>query len=525
MAGHNGCGAAAGRNGYGAAARHHGNRPAGGPKQCIAVLDAGTTAVKACLFSPALKLLSCSVQEYALATNGERVEAAAQQYLLAAQAGMAEALNAAPGWTPAVLGIATQGETLVPADAAGTPLRPFLVWLDGRAGDEAETLRAVLPEDEFYNTTGLPGITGALPLAKLLWLKRNEPEIFSRTHKFLLLEDYFLHWMTGRFVSEKSLQSSTGWFSLHSDTVWPRALEAAGISPGLLPELLDCGQIAGPLLPHAAAALGLPAGIPVAAGAMDQTAAALAAGCIRPGAVTETTGTALVMAACTDTPVFASGHRVTIYRHALPGKYLYLPIGNTAGMALRWFRDEFCRDLPAGAAGYAALDALAQTVPCGCEGLVFLPFLSGSVDPDACENARAVFFGARLSTTRAHFARSVMESVAFLLRDFFDMLEALGCPADTVYSLGGGTRSAVWQQIKADVCGRAFRAPACGEATARGAALLAGWGAGLIEQGTFPPAEHAAVYMPNTENAPACSAAYALYKKLYAAVRPLYDVP
>ena len=127
-----------------------------------------------------------------------------------------------------------------------------------------------------------------------------------------------------------------------------------------------------------------------------------------------------------------------------------------------------------------------QSVPCGCDGLAFLPFLSGSVDPDACPEARAVFFGARLSTTRAHFARSVMESVAFLLRDFFGMLNALGCPADTVYSLGGGARSAVWQQIKADACGRTFRVPACSEATAMGAALLAGWGSGLIAPGVFP---------------------------------------
>ena len=231
------------------------------------------------------------------------------------------------------------------------------------------------------------------------------------------------------------------------------------------------------------------------------------------------------MAACTDAPTFAQSHRVTIYRHALAGKYLYLPIGNTAGMALRWFRDEFCRDLPAGAEGYAALDALAQSVPCGCEGLVFLPFLSGSVDPDACESARAAFFGARLSTTRAHFARSVMESVAFLLRDFFAMLESLGCPADTIYSLGGGTRSAVWQQIKADVCGRAFHVPVCGEATAMGAALLAGWGAGLIERDVFPAARPSAVYAPHAECAPAYERAYTLYQKLYRAVRPLYDEP
>ena len=159
-----------------------------------------------------------------------------------------------------------------------------------------------------------------------------------------------------------------------------------------------------------------------------------------------------------------------------------------------------------------------KSVPCGCDGLAFLPFLSGSVDPDACPEARAVFFGARLSTTRAHFARSVMESVAFLLRDFFGMLNALGCPADTVYSLGGGARGAVWQQIKADACGRTFRVPACSEATAMGAALLAGWGSGLIAPGVFPCRGESAVYLPDNARAPAYDTAYSLYKKLYSAV-------
>ena len=491
--------------------------------RCIAVLDVGTTAVKACLFSPSLELLACSVQEYALRTQGERVEADAAQYKAAARAGLADALSQAPGCIPAAVSITTQGETLTLADRSGEPLRPFLVWLDSRAENEAQALRSVLDNETFYKTTGLPEVTGALPLAKLLWLRKHEPDTFSRAHKLLLLEDYLLHWLTGRFVSEKSLQTSTGWFDLHSDGLWHSGLAAAGASAELLPELLECGAPAGSLLPGPAAELGLPPNIPVVAGAMDQTAAALAAGCTRPGTVTETTGTALVMAACTDAPMFRSGHHVTVYRHALPDKYLYLPIGNTAGMALRWFRDEFCRDLPAGAAGYAALEALVQSVPYGCDGLAFLPVLSGSVDPDACPEARAVFFGARLSTTRAHFARSVMESVAFLLRDFFGMLNALGCPADTVYSLGGGARSAVWQQIKADACGRTFRVPVCSEATAMGAALLAGWGSGLIAPGVFPCRGESAVYLPDNARAPAYDTAYSLYKKLYAAVKPLYN--
>ena len=323
-------------------------------------------------------------------------------------------------------------------------------------------------------------------------------------------------------MSEKSLQTSTGWFHLKKDGLWQKALSIAGLQSDRFPELVECGDVVGNLLPNTADFLGLTKGIPIVAGAMDQTAAALAAGCIQSGMVTETTGTALVMAACTDSPTFSSEHYVTIYRHALSDQYLYLPIGNTGGMSLRWFRDVFCKDLPSGADGYNALTALASQVPCGCDGLVFLPFLAGSVDPDLCPDARAAFFGATLSTTRAHFVRSIMEAVAFLLKDFVGMLEGLGLPVTVIRSLGGGAQSALWEQIKADILERPLSVPICKEASAAGAALLAGWGTGMISQHTIPSCGEAAVFTPNAEHAPAYQAAYNLYHKLYQAVRPLF---
>lgn len=491
-------------------------------KQCIAALDVGTSSVKVCLFTPALEMISRSVQEYAIDAAGDRVEAEGSVYLDAARAGMRDALKGAEGYRVAAIGVTTQGETFAPVDETGTPLRPFIVWLDSRAEEQARKLRETIDDAEFYRTTGLPEISGALPLAKLLWLRENEPEVVKKTHKFLLVEDFLLHWLTGRFVSEKALQTSTGWFDLGRDDLWTDALDAVGIGANKLPQLLECGEAVGGLTEETARLLGLEPGIPVVTGAMDQTAAALAAGCIRPGTVTETTGSALVLAACTDHPTFAEGHHVTIYRHALPGKFIYLPIGNTGGMALKWFRDQFCKDLSGGEAGYDAINGLAAQVPAGCEGLVFLPFLSGSVDPDNCPEARACFFGARLSTTRAHFARSVMESIAFLVRDFLEMLEGLGCPIEAVYSLGGGSRSSVWLQIKADACRRTFRAPDCSEATAMGAALLAGWGSGLIEKGVLPETGTCRTFEPKADNAESYEEAYQLYKKLYKAVKPLF---
>ena len=363
---------------------------------CIAALDVGTTSVKACLFTPELELIACCVQEYALDARGGWVEARPETYLAAARDAMRAALAAAPGHRPEALGLCTQGETMVPADAQGQALRPFLVWLDSRAGTQAAVLEKILGRQRFYETTGLPQLSGATPLAKAMWLRENGG--LRGAERLLLLEDYLLGWLTGRAVTEPAVQTSTGWYDIRHDRYWPEALEAAGISVRLLPACMPCGEKAGPLRREAAALLGLPEGIPVAAGAMDQTAAALAAGAAEPGAVTETTGTALVMAACTEHPAFPREGRMTVYRHALPGRYLYLPIGNTAGMALRWFRDVCCPDLPAGGAGYAALDREAAAVPLGCEGVTFLPFLAGAPDQDECPGARGTFYGARLST-------------------------------------------------------------------------------------------------------------------------------
>lgn len=491
-------------------------------KPCIAALDVGTSSVKVCLFTPEMEMICRSVQEYAIDAQGSRVEAAGEIYLNAIRDGTRDVLKNSEGCRIAAIGVTTQGETFAPVDEFGKPLRPFIVWLDDRAGEQAQKLNGLLEEEEFYRTTGLPEISGALPLAKLMWLREEEPEIYVKAYKFLLVEDFVLYHLTGRFVSEKALQTSTGWFDLHSDGLWKKGLAAAEIDEDKLPEILECGEKVGPLTESAARILGLEPGIPVVTGAMDQTAAALAAGCAKPGTVTETTGSALVLAACTDNPTFAEGHHVTIYRHALPGKFIYLPIGNTGGMALKWFRDQFCRDLPGGEAGYDAINEMVAQIPAGCEGLTFLPFLSGSVDPNSCPEATGCFFGARLSITRAHFARSVMESISNLVRDFFEMLENLGCPVREVYSLGGGSRSPVWLQIKADVCGRSFQTLKSSEATAMGAALLAGWGAGIIENGKIPEIATAGCYEPNWDNRDAYEKAYVQYKKLYSAVKPLY---
>ena len=341
--------------------------------ELILTLDVGTTSVKACLFDRQLRQTALTSREYALQTRGVCAEVEAQVYLDAA----AQCILALPAEARAkvcAVALTTQGETLLCVDRQGKALRPAIVWLDSRAEAQAARLAAALDRQRFYERTGLPELSGALPLAKLLWLREQEPESWARTDKFLLLEDYLMLWLTGRAVTEKSLLTSTGYFDLQSDDYWDEALALAELDRTRLPQALACGSIVGPVLPEVAEALGLPASACVVTGAMDQTAAALAAGCTRPGTLCETTGTAMVAAAFTAHPQFSEDHHVTIYRHAMPGAYLYLPISNTIGMSLRWFRDEFCRDLDG---GYAALDRLAEQVPPGAQGVI--PAVSGRV--------------------------------------------------------------------------------------------------------------------------------------------------
>ncbi len=484
----------------------------------ILAVDAGTTSVKVCLFSEDLVLIKKSVREYALKTSPGRAEAGADIYLQAIRRGIREA--AEDGLSVSAIALTTQGETMTVTDGYGNPLLPFIVWLDQRAGAEAEALKHDFPDDLFYRRTGLPSLTGAVPMAKALWLKNNFPSLLTGGSRILLLEDYLLHFMTGRFVTEKTLQTSTGWFALGSDGLWEDALSAAGLTSDMLPEILESGEYAGPLLPGAAAFLGLPSGIPVFTGAMDQVSASCAVHSLFPGAAAETTGTALTVGAVlhgTHVPPGKELPRATVYRHVRRGDYLLLPIGNTGGMSLTWFRDRLCPGLD-----YAALCRMAQTVPPGAGGLLFLPFLDGSVDPELCPEARAVFFGASLSTDRACFVRAVLEGVAHLLSDLLDVTEKWGVAPGPVCSLGGGSASPLWEQIKADICGREFFTLECGEAPALGAALLAGRGAGILPEGSLPVVGITGRYAPKEENRALYAAAHEKYRRLFEVLRPLY---
>lgn len=488
-------------------------------------IDAGTTSVKVALFDVEGQMVASSGQEYDLLTPAEDwVELPAEVYWQSAIAGIGEVLarsGTAPGDILAA-GVTSQGETIIPIGRNGQPLHNAIIWLDNRARAEAQQMAESFDLDRFYEITGQPEIIPTWPACRVLWWRKQRPDVFAQARKYLLVEDYLLYRLSGHFVTEGSVCTSTGYLNIRTGTWWEEMLDFVGLKPDQLPALLRPGEIAGSLTKEASRETGLPTGTAVVTGGMDQMAGAIGAGNIAPGIVTETTGTALVLAATIGRPTYDPQKRLPCYSHALPGKYLLLPYCQTAGMAFRWFRDQLGQGQ-----SYDQLTAMAAEVPPGSDGLVALPHLTGSTSPKFNPKAKGVFYGITLQHTVAHFVRALLESVAFMLRENVELLRELGADSEELVSLGGGARSNLWLQIKADVTGLPLRTLECEESTSLGVAVLA-----AVAVGLYPDVKTACQRMvrtgsrvePDPTHHDVYDAAYDTYLQLYESLHGLFNV-
>lgn len=495
-------------------------------------LDVGTTAVKAGIFDETLKPLGFCIREYSLLTlpNGI-VELPAAVYwenvVRAVRTIMAE--SGADPRKVEVITAATQGETLIPVDRHGNPLHNAIVWLDGRAVEETGYIKLGFSADGVYSVTGLPEITPLCPVSKVLWLKNKKPEIYSEAFKVLLLEDYLVFRLTGKFVTNPALMCSTGYFDINSSGLWTEMLDYCGIAADKFPEIRECGKVIAGLTPGAAEELGLPQEVSVSTGAMDQVASAIGSGNIKDGVITETTGTALVVAATCIKPDLSRANPVTVYCHGFKGKYLLVNISQTAGILLKWFRDEFCIDLVNECEGgiesvFKRMDSLAEAIPPLSDGLLLFPHLAGMQLPEVNPAARGVFFGVGLDTGRGHFIRSMLEAVGYILKDNLKALEDLGVVTTKVTSLGGGARSPLWLRIKADICGKEFSRMRQDESTSVGAAILGGLAAGVFQspEQACSLLDRQEAAKPNPENNDKYKYGYEKYRLLYDSVKHLF---
>ncbi len=422
---------------------------------------------------------------------------------------------------------------MVPVDGAGRPLGPALVWLDNRALAEAREINDAFGPGRVYDVTGVPAVVPTWSACKILWWRRHQPDLFAVARQFLLVEDLVLHRLTGRFVTEGGVHCTSLLFDVRGHAWWDEMLDVAGIDASRLPELARPGEVVGTLTPAAAAALGLSTRVQVVAGGMDQGAGAVGVGNVRAGMISESTGGALTLQASVHRHGGDPSRQTPVYVHSVPGMYLYCPVCPTGGMALTWFRDQFggeevARAAREGTSAYDLLTALAADVPPGSEGLLMLPHLMGAFSPEYEPEAKGVFYGFTLRHGRAHFVRAVLEAVAFMLRRNLELLAGAGAPADEVRSHGGGARSALWNQVKADVCGLPVLTLEGDDAAIRGDAMLAGLAAGVFAD--LDEAARAMVvtnrrYVPDPVAHEVYDQAYGRYIELFEALRPLLARP
>ncbi len=442
-------------------------------------LDIGTTSLKAAAFDETGKRLALRHVDYTLDTDAATgyIEFDANRYFEMCVEVIEDLTQECGSFS--ALSIDTQGETMILADQNGTPLCPAIVWLDNRAKDEAEEIRMHFGTERVYNVTGQPEITAGWPASKLLWVKRHRPEIAEKVAMIFMLEDWILYKLTGNFVTEPTIQSSTIYYDIHKLCWWEEMLSFIGFDAAKLPRCIASAEQAGEYK-----------GIKVITGALDQIAGTIGVGVTDESLVSEMTGTIMAICVMKQTPPpFDPGSIVPCHLHAIPGKYCMILWSSTAGMALKWFREQFLKTL-----SFPEIDALAAEVPAGCDGMTMLPYFCGSTIPNYNPDATATFSGITLSHTSGHFARAIMEAIAFLLR--LD-LEYAGVKPDCELRItGGGASGTLWPQIKADVTGMRLDTVCETETACLGAAILA-----MVGDGAYASIEECANAVVKTNRA------------------------
>ena len=457
-------------------------------------IDMGTTSVKTAAFDDKLCELKKLTADYIVDSHGDIMEFPAEEYWNIVR-GEIEKITAELKID--ALAIDTQCETLILTDECGNPTRAAIVWLDNRATEEAKIIEEHFGRKKVYEITGQPEVTATWPACKLLWVKRNEPEVWAKTKKVFLLEDYILYKLTGKFITEKTLQSSTIYFDIKKNAWWGEMLDFIGCAPEMLPELLDSGVLVGEYK-----------GIKVCTGAMDQVSGAIGAGIVKKGIASVMTGTTMVIFIPSDEVPAYDPTSIVPCHYNYDGKYCLLSWSPTAGMALKWFRNALCENF-----SFMELDEMAKDVAPGSDGVTFLPYLCGSTMPKYNPEARGSFTGLTTEHTRAHFVKAVMESVACMLKSNLDYLNL---DVSEIRAMGGGASSPLWCQIKSDMTGKRLVTLKNKETACLGAAILAGVGVGKFEsvEKACEMIEIGKAYSPSGADYTECYERYEKYDKI-----------
>lgn len=479
-------------------------------------IDVGTSFVKAALCTPAGEIIAQAEEGYP--THHPQpgwAEQDPQDWWRGVVAATHKVMHGVDG-PVAAIAVSGQGCAVTLIDDAGELLHPAIIWMDSRSEPQCDQLRADCADEILRLNGKAPAPYNADPV--LMWLQEHRPSVIDNAQCSLTTTGYVNFRLTGEPVMNLSDASLLFAFDLAAERWSDELIQRFGLPAKLYPELAGSTEIIGALTADAARELGLPSGISVIAGGEDTPSAGLASGAVRPGMAFLSLGTAGTLYVPEARPLVDP--RLLAFLHVLPGQYLIGGSMAAIGAALVW-----CRRLLDESMDYATLIELAAQSELGAGRLLFLPYLSGELQPINDGNARGIFFGLSMSTGRAEMVRAVLEGTAFAIAHNLEIAEEIGVPIAELRASGGPTRSPLWCQIIADVSGKQLRVLADNVGAPVGNALLAGVGVGLINDIAAVAEKSVKIahtYEPNPAHYQEYRRLFGIYKALYPRVKDLY---
>ncbi len=492
-------------------------------------LDLGTSGVKALIMDERAEKITTSTVEYPLLTPKVNwAEQNPSDWWNGTVEAIKQVINKASVDPQDIKGIGLSGQMhgLVALDKEHKVLRPSIIWCDQRTEKQCQYITDTIGAEKLIELVSNPALTG-FTAGKLIWVRDNEPEIYDKIYKILLPKDYIRFCLTGEFATEVSDASGTNFLNVKERKWSTELLDKLDIDIDILPECFESSVVSGKVNTKASNETGLKEGTPVVGGGGDQASQAVGTGIIREGVISSTVGTSGVVFAASDAHHLDPANTLHTFCHAVKGKWHLMGVMLSAGGSLRWLRDSLFNDLKEEAAKkgvdpYILMEEKASKVPVGSEGLIFLPYLTGERAPYADPNAKGVFFGLSLRHTDGHFIRSVLEGVAFGLRDSLEVIRGLNINIEEIRGSGGGAKSSFWLQIQADINNAPMTTINVTDGGALGVALLAGEGTGVyssLEDACDAIIKVKSSAEPDEEKTMKYDEYYSIYRSLYPALK------
>lgn len=476
-------------------------------------IDIGTSACKVAIFGRKGNVLAQSNQGYQLYyPNPGWVEQNPDEWFQSICISIKDTLEKGKIHPSQIAGIGIDGQSwsCIPVDKVGNCLHNTPIWMDTRARHIVKQTVDQLGFDTIFNIAG-NAFEPAYSTPKILWFQQNLPNIYEKTYQFLQSNSYIVLKLTGKFTQEKSQGYGLHFFNAKTCTYDKDLANALGISLDKVPEIYNCHDVVGSVTKEAASLTGLLEGTPVVAGGLDAACGTLGAGVVRTGQTQEQGGQAGGMSICLDQAI--SHPKLILSPHVVPNHWLLQGGSVGGGGVLKWFRQELGAD-----SSFDDLTSLAEQIPAGSNGVVFLPFMAGERSPIWDPDAKGVYYGLGFDKTRAHMIRASLEGVAFSLEHNLRTAKESGVEAEELIAMGGASNSLLWTQIKSDVTGKVIKVPTSDTATTLGASILAGVGVGIYDN--FEEAVNETIvitrtHTPNIKNHIKYQAAMELYLELY----------